>query len=45
MRMTEKQCTPLGEGNMGLTYREKGRKKTMEREGRSFYGWHRHLVA
>jgi hypothetical protein len=36
MRMTEKQCMTLGEGNVGLTYRKNSRRKTMEREGRSF---------
>jgi len=34
--MTEKQCTTLGEGNMGLTYREKGRRKSMETDRRDF---------
>jgi hypothetical protein len=30
MRMTEKQCMTMGEGNMELTYKEKGRRKTVE---------------
>jgi len=36
MRMAEKQCMTLGLGNMGLTYREKGRRKTMETDRRGF---------
>lgn len=36
MGMTDKQCMTLGEGNVGLTYKEKGRRKTMETQGRGF---------